>query len=616
MTFEGDQHLDQSQDAVVDTAKINEIQNYIDNLDDRESRNKFSEVLTKSVIDALKNMPDDIKAKLRDSFKEVYDKNKDDEDFQKLMKSISWFSEIFWFSIDSQWADDASAAEWADDASAAEWADDASADKWGDDASADKWGESVDVVSNVEWPKSLLVWSLGEIADGNEMRLTSKLVRNAPNLQDWQQDQTPSELRFYESFTDVGNQLTKVEALLVDDNLKDNKDLIWMKDSLIKIQKVMNNTTKQNVNELQKFIYSNLDDWEFKTKYKTLNHMRSNGIDFDWDFWVSTLAWLKILLDDKIKTFVTSMEEKLAQVKQQQAEKPEEPVEETEKPEEPVEETEKPEEPSIDTTPLTFNGGQHLVMWNSNDIASKAWLDGAIFYSWTLEEPQVEVWDDGKWQMREVPLDWNDYICLMQLKNHPGELYEVKVDKNGNICPIAKQIDLNLSTKSGDYLSTEVLISDNKSCKDYLKNKLPDEIKYCDIEWTDSNKDYIIKSHWKELTIEPMTIAGEWVCDSKDPNHLSKSLAFLNLTNYIRSVWDKYGNRDPNIKFDNDGLWIKWLRTPSVPRWKMHVNGFPENYGLEGATSDEKSAFKWYNNHERWRDDWDRKKENKIYKKI
>ncbi|MBQ5945758.1 hypothetical protein IJL65_05330 [bacterium] len=89
MTFEGDQHLDQSQDAVVDTAKINEIQNYIDNLDDRESRNKFSEVLTKSVIDALKNMPDDIKAKLRDSFKEVYDKNKDDEDFQKLMKSIS-----------------------------------------------------------------------------------------------------------------------------------------------------------------------------------------------------------------------------------------------------------------------------------------------------------------------------------------------------------------------------------------------------------------------------------------------------------------------------------------------------------------------------------------------
>ena len=30
-------------------------------------------------------------------------------------------------------------------------------------------------------------------------------------------------------------------------------------------------------------------------------------------------------------------------------------------------------------------------------------------------------------------------------------------------------------------MSTEVLIENNNSCKAYLKNKLPDEIKYCDI---------------------------------------------------------------------------------------------------------------------------------------
>jgi hypothetical protein len=94
-SVESSSDLSQSQEVAVDTGKINEIQHYIENLDDKESRNKFSEELTKSVIDALSKIPPETKSKLADSFKNVYEKNKNDPDFQKLTVQITKLAESF-----------------------------------------------------------------------------------------------------------------------------------------------------------------------------------------------------------------------------------------------------------------------------------------------------------------------------------------------------------------------------------------------------------------------------------------------------------------------------------------------------------------------------------------
>ena len=95
------QNLPQTQEAAIDAAKINQIQDFLDNLDDKESRDEFSKLLTSSVMEALKNIPDETKAKLGDSFKKAYDKNKDDPAFQNLMESIYQLWEIFWSNMDA-----------------------------------------------------------------------------------------------------------------------------------------------------------------------------------------------------------------------------------------------------------------------------------------------------------------------------------------------------------------------------------------------------------------------------------------------------------------------------------------------------------------------------------
>lgn len=525
-----------------------------------------------------------------------------------------------------------------------------------------KWSQEA-VDNTVELPKFSLNWSLGWIDAWEEWKrdtkLYSDLVRNRPD--EWQDDNIEQWKKLYLTTEKIDDQLKKIDDFLKNDKLKDNADIAWIKTFLENAQVVIDNTSENNVRILQQYIYDNLI-WQDQTDFESKS--RKKGWTFDWRFWVGTLVWLNKVLENTGK-YLEDLSSQLSQVEAREdsdqakldkvtanpdarvkkgseveakdlvlwaedwvdvsfvdwnevtadgvgtqtwkvklkAWSKEKTLDVTLK----VEEGEKP----IDNTPLVLGGSQYLLMENSKDIASNAGLDGAMFYFWGLQDPQVEVWEDGKWITKEVPTNGEDYECYMKLSNRPGELYKVKVDALWNLCPIATQIDLQLSNKNGDFMSTEVLISNNNSCKAYLHNKLPNEIKGCGISWNDRVKDYTLKSYWRELTIEPMTIAWEWV--SKD---LWRSLAFLNLTNYIRNIWDKYGNKDPDIKFDNKGLWIRWLKTPTVPRGKKLVNGFPLNFGLENTNSAELDAFKWYNNHEQWRDNWDRKKANRIYKKL
>ena len=635
----------------VDSNKVvQEIKNLADDVDGNpDSQKRLNEELTDAVIDWLNKLDSSAKETLKQSVLRFLENHGNQQWFENLNVWFVKLAESLWLQKNSEWV-------------------------WGEKESVSWENAGAEVVDNkpkIELPNSPLKWNLEwieEWEDGKkESKLYSNLVRNRP--EEWQEDNSEQWLRLYEATAKLSDQLSKIDELLWNDKLKDNGDINWMKNFLENVKRAIDNTTENNVKLLQKYIYENLDGQD-QTDFWSKSR-RKNG-EFDWKFWVGTLAGLNKVLENTWK-YIDNVSNQLQQIESQEnadtdqakldkvtsdpnakatkgAEiKPEDLVlweenwvevsfvegkevktdqvwthnwevkvkvwskEKTLNITLNVEETEQ----AVDSTPLTLWGKQHLLMWNSADIATKAWLRGAMFYSWNFEQPQVEVWDDGKWVTKEAPANWVDYECYMRLTNRPWEIFKVKVDSQWNLCPIATQIDLQLSNKKGDFMSTEVLIENNNSCKAYLKNKLPDEIKYCDIWWNSGARDYMLKSYWRELTIEPMTMAGEWVCDKSDPRHLSRSLAFLNLTNYIRNVWDKYGNKDPNIKFDSDGsLWVKWLKTPSISRWKMRVNWFPIEYGLSWVSNESLSNFKKYNNHEDWRDDWDRKKANKIYKKL
>jgi hypothetical protein len=49
----------------------------------------------------------------------------------------------------------------------------------------------------------------------------------------------------------------------------------------------------------------------------------------------------------------------------------------------------------------------------------------------------------------------------MELKDHPGELYEVKFDSENNLCPVAENVNSKV----------RILLKNIPSCINYLKNK-------------------------------------------------------------------------------------------------------------------------------------------------
>jgi hypothetical protein len=63
------------------------------------------------------------------------------------------------------------------------------------------------------------------------------------------------------------------------------------------------------------------------------------------------------------------------------------------------------------------------------------------------------------------------------LSSNPDDIYKVKVDQNGNLCPIATEISSKLNYKDGSDVEVKVLFTNNESCIRYLFNKVPDAVK-------------------------------------------------------------------------------------------------------------------------------------------
>ena len=281
--------------------------------------------------------------------------------------------------------------------------------------------------------------------------------------------------------------------------------------------------------------------------------------------------------------------------------------------------TQERNEQSSSSEPLTIwewdNQKSYLVMQDSWNLANKLNLSWATIYSTVVNTPQVANCVQGgtdagpRFSSNTLIDAGGEKSYYLKLDRFPDVIYEIKVDSKWNLCPIATEI-INRKDKKGKsevitQVITQVLFMKNPSCIKYLQNKLGSGIAGNPIiGWSERKNDYNLQSYWRSLTIEPMTIAWDWI--SKD---LWRNLAFLNLTNYIRTEWDGRNRPDPDVNRKVDKFkWIKenWKRL-TIDKYK---------YWLKDATNDELVKFKRYNNGEKWEDDWDKKRKNKIYKKI
>lgn len=269
--------------------------------------------------------------------------------------------------------------------------------------------------------------------------------------------------------------------------------------------------------------------------------------------------------------------------------------------------------PPTSTTPLTIKEGDgennektYQVVENSSTIARNANVPWATFYLATDYEPK----QPGEGEDREcqpVPEWTNDYSCIMKLWVN---LYKVDICK-WYLCPVATKL---VKRFNGEYEEDKwgVLFMNNPSCMKYLENKLPEQIQNnCTIWWSERLSDYTLQSYGRKLTIEPMTIAWDWISRKEDNpnNYLTNSLAFLNLTNYIRLEWDNHNRPDPDVNRKVD----KFKR---IKDGKNKLGIDRSQFWLANATEQELAKFKKYNNWEEWEDDWDKKRKNKVYQKI
>jgi len=545
--------------------------------------------------------------------------------------------------------------------------------------------DSIAVESNQNFPEFPIEWNWGKPKAWDEKKLHRGLVRERPA--EWQEE--PDEkLRFYEVAEKINGRgeewglIAKVSALKTKENLNDDikVKLENLGTILSNINKVMDNTSIDNVKLLQVFISENLSG-DDKVNFDAKSYSKKNK-GFDGKFWDGTLAWLNLVIN-KIEKYIIDITETLKQAEvsdklnnvkvkenatiQKNGEiKPEDLVDgltewltvaliewqnlktdevgksidvklnvklnsESWVKEKPLVakvtvvdgvstksktslDADKAQSP-IDTTPLSVDGGQHLVMKNSPTIARNTGLRWATFYFWdkfTGKHP-------GEWQHwnpAEVPSNGLDYKCYMKIKGNPNT-YEVMVDKNWNISPVAINVDSKVS----------VLLKNNESCKRYLANKVPEWLSPRPIIWWDNSKqDYAVISYNKSLTVEPMTIRGKWV--SPD---LWDCLALLNFTNFLRWAGEisdiKFKNGDPDLELRDDGnLYVRVNKKSNRiydENWKLVKNGgwykVPmQRFWLDRIKNKEEvlKNFIKYNNGEHWEDKWDKKKANKYYKKI
>lgn len=652
-SVESSSDLSQSQEATLDVGKINEIQHYIENLDDRESRNKFSEELTKSVIDALSKIPPETKSKLADSFKNVYEKNKNDPDFQKLTVQITKLAESFWLNIDGT-------SVVADTTS---------------DQQTDTTSEAIGVILP-EFPLEWVLEWIEEWEDGKRTNVTySQLMRNKPELQDWQEDKTLEWKRLYDTIDWIESQLTTINEFLQNDKLKENESIKWLGEILKNIQNALNNTTVVNVRKLQDFIFNNLDWDSYQEEFKSKNHRRE-WRGFDWQFWESSLKWLDIVLG-KTKNYLDGVSDKLKESKDQEdvqklnAVKANSDVnyvqwswdanlkswltdlpdwatvdfkDDNEKaklntswsptitlkisfnwkereisvtvnvtdgssPEQDSDGSAEQNRRQPETQPLSVDGKQYLPM-EEKPCSHPEW---AVFYSAKAYSPEITSEEGSDSQSTEVQPKFTnvtetaegdgDSIYLMRMGEN---VYKVKVDGKWNICPTAINMISNVA----------VVMNNSGSGKAYIENKLHPVLqgKWIVIWWNWEDYTISLPSWWKDLTIEPMTIDWKWIWS------LTDSLAFLNLTNYLRNSWKmndiEFKNDNPDLKLEWKDLYVKVKNTRDI-NWKK-VKWLKVNKDTFWLPNDEKLLKKYikYNNGEDWEDDWDKKKPNKYYKHV
>ena len=398
-----------------------------------------------------------------------------------------------------------------------------------------------------------------------------------------------------------------------------------LQDLLVTMSNVLDNTTPDNVRLLQSFISENLKwtaDWDaFDTASKKHNN------EFDGKFGDGTLAWLNKVLEITWK-YIDGVKELLKQseasdnsdnIGSEENETVTEGTEEVvEKSSEDSDEDES-DQPSTNTEPLKIGEEQYQVMNNSSDIATNTGLTWATFYSTLPYSSSVEWewdWSEVQPQLAQTTNEdgW-DRIYNMRLRDRPDEIYRVKVDAQWNICPTGKNRESNASVVFGNYVS----------CMRYLKNKLPPVLQDKDVNIWWNGKDYIISlGKWKRrLTVEPMTIDGNWEAS----NNLTDCLAFLNFTNYLRNKKDLYDiafkNNNPDLKLEGNELYVRVNKKSNIiydDEWKVKKMGKrlkvnKEQFWLPNDT-DKLNKFIKYNNGEHWRDDWDKKKLNKYYKLI
>lgn len=530
---------------------------------------------------------------------------------------------------------------------------------------------------NIEWynsvPESVVRpenlnfnWTLWEITplewDATpQWSLFSWLKREVPGNNENLED----DKNLYKTTENLKWQIDKIGVLLGNESLKDDVELKrienWLKGAL----NVINNTTPDNVKKLQEFISENLTGQD----REDFDKASKRGNDFDGRFWKWTLKWVNIILK-RTGDYISGME-KFANNDIMSKITPNENVQKWETdpaklldglPEgatvefasddeknklntaweqeiilkikvwgNEYEKTVKitvvdststisgassqttevtphtpPEVIPQSTTPLTLEGGQHQVVTLNPPLS---WV---TLYSPEVAEGNLTAWDDWKYETLQVTLNPNwDTEFLAKLDNSDN-VYRMKVDSQWNLCPVMTEVWGN---------GEKVLLKNNDSCKKYLQNKLSGRVtNECVIWWNPNKEDYNIRSFGKGLTIEPMTIAWDWVVDwDEDPDHLSKSLALLNFTNFLRSGGvipgtnvKLYGN-DPDLKIDGNELKVRVEKTKDNWKW---FDVPMDTFWLEGIDDGALKRFKKYNNHEEWRDkNWDKKKNNR-YRKI
>lgn len=486
-----------------------------------------------------------------------------------------------------------------------------------------------------------------------ETWLKSQLQRERPEEGE---AEAPEWKRLYETIEHLSDLIWKIDDKYAKiEWIKDN--ITSLKTNLVNIQYVINNTTEDNVRKLQNFIAANLDD---KTAFDKASKKNET---YDGMFWKGTLAWLNAVLKkvkdyfgevdgylknmeeynnnqvDKItwksdvkkwetdaKNLVDNLpdgatvdfkndeeKEKLNKTGEQNIELVVKLQDGTEKEitvkVTVVESADHSDNPPTSTTPLKMKEGNtektYQVVENSSTIASYANVPWATFYLATDYQPKQPAEGQDR-ECQSVPEWENDYPCIMKLWDN---LYKVDIC-NWYLCPVATKL---VKKSNGDYEEDKwwVLFMNNSSCINYLKAKMFNIQNDYEIWWNSRYNDYYLKSYWRALTIEPMTIAWDWISrkEKDNPDYLSKNLAFLNLTNYIRWEWDEHNKPDPDVNRKVD----KFKR---IKDGKNKLGIDRNRFWLSSATEQELAKFKRYNNWEQWEDDWDKKRKNKVYQKI